>query len=190
MIIFFIRHGETIWNKKRILQGHKDSPLTPKGKISAQKFGERLKKENIEKIYSSDLGRCVQTAEIINRFLNVKLIKTAELRERNFGNLNGLSNKEVAKQINLLDADKKAPNGESFNELKKRIITFIRSLSNRKSRKILLITHDGPTKAILSEYHQINVNSAKCKTSDSIIYRLEAVRNKILKGSLRLITVK
>lgn len=119
MIIYLTRHGETGWHKKGLLQGHKNSPLTVRGKKSAEKKGKILSKENIEIIYSSDLGRCVQTSKIINKYLRTKIIKTSKLRERNFGDLNGKSNKEVREKIDLSDPDEKAPNGESFNELKK-----------------------------------------------------------------------
>src|SRR3989344_5621756 len=121
MIIYFVRHGETEWNKKGILQGHKDSPLTAKGVLGAKKIGKLLRNKNIEVIYSSDLGRCIQTAKIINGWLRIKLSETRMLRERNFGSLNGHSNKEVSGKLNLENAEEKAPNGESFNQLQKRV---------------------------------------------------------------------
>lgn len=142
MMIYFVRHGETEWNKKEILQGHKDSPSTIKGINNAEKLGKILRDKKIEIIYSSDLGRCVQTAEIINRWLKVKIIKTKELRERNFGDLNG-------------------------------------SLLNKKFKKVLIVTHDGPVRAMLSEYYNANFNSKKCDTSVGIIYSIEVNNNKM-----------
>jgi len=94
MIIYLIRHGETILNKKGVTQGHQDSPLTSKGMESAEKHRSLLSKKNIEIIYSSNLGRCVQTAKIINKFVKKDLVKTGELRERDFGVFNGRPNKE------------------------------------------------------------------------------------------------
>lgn len=150
MVIYFVRHGETEWNKRKILQGHKDSSLTLKGRENAEKLGKILRNKNIEIIYTSDLGRCVQTAEIINKYLKVKLIKTKKLRERDFGFLNGRPNKEVEKTLNLSDPNEKAPKGESFNQLKNRIINFIKSLKKKKSEAVLLITHGGALRAIFN----------------------------------------
>lgn len=185
MIIYFVRHGETIWNKKGLLQGHKDSPLTLKGKNTAERKGKALNKENIEIIYSSDLGRCVQTSEIINQRLRIELIKTPELRERDFGNLNGQTNKKVREKLDLSDLNERAPNGESFNQLKKRVIAFIQSFANKKFQKILLVLHDGSARAILSEYYQTYFNSKKCDTSAAVIYSFEIADKKIKEGSLR-----
>lgn len=164
MIIYFTRHGETEWNKKGILQGWKDSALTSKGKELAEKKGRVLVKESIDIIYSSDLGRCLKTAEIINKYLKVKIIKTQKLREQNFGRLNGKPNIEV---------EKSQTGGESFNDMKKRVALFVKSLSAKNHKKVLLVTHDGPAKAILSEYYK------KCAASDRIIYIIE--KNKIKK---------
>ncbi|KKQ21675.1 MAG: hypothetical protein A3G45_02605 [Candidatus Staskawiczbacteria bacterium RIFCSPLOWO2_12_FULL_37_15] len=172
MIIYFVRHGETEWNKKKIVQGHKDSPLTIKGTSSAERLGKLLRGKKIEIIYSSDLGRCVQTAEIINRCLKVKIIKTKKLRERNFGDLNGRPNKEVKKILDLNNPDKKAPNGESFNEQKERVVLFIKKLFSEKFKKILLVIHDGTARAILSEHYNANFNSKKCGTYSNKIYKI------------------
>lgn len=189
MIIYFVRHGETIWNRKGITQGHKNSPLTLKGKNSAKKLGEKLRKENIEKIYSSDLGRCVQTAEIINRYLKVNLIITREMRERNFGDFNGYPAKNIRAELDLSNVNEKAPNGESFNEMKERVIGFIRSLTKekigkRKTKKVLLVTHEGPTRAILSKYYSVNPSSKRCDASDEKAYYFEIENNTIIKDSL------
>ncbi len=95
MIIYLIRHPQTEWNIKRKVQGHKDSPLTKSGKELATKMGNLLKNKNIKKIISSDLGRCVQTAEIVSKKIgDVRIIFTNNLRERDFGELNGQLNKK------------------------------------------------------------------------------------------------
>jgi probable phosphoglycerate mutase len=179
MIIYVVRHGETVWNKKGIIQGHKDSPLTMRGIRSAGKLGKMLIKEAITLIYSSDLGRCVQTADIINKQLNVRLTKTAKLREQNFGDYNGKLNKWVRKRIDIGDPDVKSPNGESFNQMKTRILRFVYSLADQDHGKALLVTHDGPLKAIMSEYYSVDSNSKKCDSSSDNFYRIEIKKNKI-----------
>ncbi len=172
MIIYFVRHGETEWNKKRILQGHKDSPLTAKGINSAEKLAKLLCNKNIEIIYSSNLGRCLQTSKIINKWLKLKIIKTKKLRERDFGDLNGYPNKEVIQKLDLKDAGERAPKGESFNELRKRVVLFIKRISAKKFKNILLVIHDGISRAILSDYYKADFNSKKCDTSADKIYKI------------------
>jgi len=189
MIIYFIRHSETIWNKKGILQGHKDSPLTLKGKGCAEKIGKRLKKENIKRIYSSDLGRCVQTAEIINQYLKVDLFKTSSLRERNFGDFNGYPANFVKTELDFFNVDEKAPNGESWNKTKERVTKFISLLSKKKLDKILLVIHEGSLRAILAEYYQVNFWSSKCDSLDEMIYSFEMKNNTIKRGVLSTIVV-
>ena len=61
--LILIRHGETLWNTERRMQGHLDSPLTGRGLWQAQRLGERLKSLAFASLYSSDLPRAWRTAE-------------------------------------------------------------------------------------------------------------------------------
>lgn len=179
MIVYLVRHGETVMNKKGVTQGHKDSPITSRGMESAENHGKLLSKENIEIVFSSDLGRCVQTAEIINNYIKKELIKTPELRERDFGLLNGQPDKRVVRELDLSNPDEIAPNGESFNQMKNRVLEFIKSLADKDFNKVLLITHEGPVRAILSEYYGVEFNSKKGDSSSEMVYRMEVKDGKI-----------
>lgn len=85
MKIIMVRHGQSIANSKGISQGNKDEwidkPLSKKGKEQAEKVAQRLKNEDIGIIYSSDLKRAKETAEIINEFHNVKIKSDNRLRD-------------------------------------------------------------------------------------------------------------
>jgi broad specificity phosphatase PhoE len=85
MKIFLVRHGQSLANKKRIHQGNgdewKNTPLSNTGKTQARKIAEKLKNENFDKIYSSSLKRAKQTAEIINKFHNKKIIFDERIKE-------------------------------------------------------------------------------------------------------------
>jgi len=91
MSIYIVRHGETDWNREGIYQGHTDTPLNEDGRKTAERLGHTLSKIKISCIYSSDLLRARETAEIINRFLNVPVCYTQDLRELNFGDWTGIS---------------------------------------------------------------------------------------------------
>ena len=150
MVIYIVRHPETEYNKKKIVQGHKDSKLTKNGILIANSLGQKLKNKNISKILSSDLGRCMQTSKIINKYLKLKIIKTKELREMNYGDFNGKTSELIKKNFNLKNLNIVLPNGESFNQMKKRVIKFIKSLD--RTTNILIVTHEGCLRAIISYY--------------------------------------
>ncbi|MDD5145676.1 MAG: histidine phosphatase family protein [Candidatus Pacebacteria bacterium] len=173
MIIYFTCHGQTIWNKKGIIQGHKDSSLTQKGIKSAEKKAKLLNKKGVEIIYSSDLGRCAKTAEIINQWLEVKIVFTKKLRERDFGKFNGKVYEKIKEKIDLSNLNEKAPGGESLNQLRKRVISFIQSFFTKKFKKILLVTHGGPARTILINYCQTDFKSKKIEVSQDAVYSLE-----------------
>lgn len=92
MVIYVARHPETKYNKLAITQGHGDSSLTERGKQTARHLGKLLENTNISKIYTSDLGRCIQTSELINQGLGVIVIPKKDLREQNFGDYNEKKN--------------------------------------------------------------------------------------------------
>jgi broad specificity phosphatase PhoE len=88
---YFARHGETDWNKKRIYIGRQDIPLNETGKMQAAQMYHCLKNEKISHIVSSPLKRALQTAEIINKKMQLPLTIIEELQESTFGSAEGKS---------------------------------------------------------------------------------------------------
>ena len=64
--IYFVRHGQTDWNFLRKFQGQQDIPLNDLGRRQAQAVSERLRRISFDVLYSSDLSRAYETAEMIN----------------------------------------------------------------------------------------------------------------------------
>src|SRR5688572_8434684 len=89
--VIIVRHGETEWNIARIRQGHLDSKLTDKGLAQAKALAQRLARERFSAIYSSDLGRAVQTALAIADVSGHEIITDPRIRERHLGIFQGLS---------------------------------------------------------------------------------------------------
>jgi broad specificity phosphatase PhoE len=87
--LYIVRHGETEWNVKDILQGQLDSPLTERGIEQAHKLGERLGDVNFDRVFSSDLERAERTAEIAFVERQLALATSELLRERNWGIYDG-----------------------------------------------------------------------------------------------------
>lgn len=155
---FIVRHGETEWNVKGLMQGHKDSPLTDRGIQQAKHLAQELKNISFDIIFSSDLPRAKRTAQIIT--LERKLaLKTSELlRERNFGQFEG-KHKSSLKDFDTIFESlsnqekyfyKSAPDIESDEELVGRFITFIREVAiSYPKNTVLLVSHGGMIQALL-----------------------------------------
>ena len=88
-IITIIRHGTTEGIEKGKLQGSTDSPLSQCGRMEAQLTAEALRKHPIETCFCSPLGRARETADIICQPLRIRPVILEELREFDFGWLEG-----------------------------------------------------------------------------------------------------
>ncbi|QSF45918.1 histidine phosphatase family protein [Paenibacillus tianjinensis] len=94
--IGLIRHGSTLWNKEGRIQGHTDNPLDEEGLEQAAALAERLSAEEWNYIYSSDLLRARQTAEIIAARLGLPVAGwVPEIREMDGGLLEGTTEQEL-----------------------------------------------------------------------------------------------
>ena len=75
--IYFVRHGETVWNTKGIMQGRLDSELTEKGVLQAENLSEQFENIDFEAVYSSELGRAYKTANILKSGRDIEVKKLA-----------------------------------------------------------------------------------------------------------------
>lgn len=160
MKIILIRHGETFWNVEDKIQGLHDSPLTPLGAKQAEKIAERLKNEKTDVLLSSTLGRAKQTAEIIKDSMNClhdkEILTFSELNEMDYGKLTGMTRQEVARKRLLpkwyiCRYFFHPKDGESISTKKKKIKNFLSSiLKEYPDKDILMVTHAGPLKVIVS----------------------------------------
>lgn len=90
MRIYFIRHGETDWNKLEKIQGRIDNPLNESGKVQSKKAKEILKDVTFTHAYASTLSRAKETAEIVLEDCNLLITQDPRLLERDFGVLEGM----------------------------------------------------------------------------------------------------
>ena len=155
--LYIVRHGETEWNVIKRFQGQLNTPLTEKGMEKLKETGKNLENVLFEEVYTSELERTVNSAEIIlneNRgYKNkkLKLKKLAELNEVYFGVWQGLKYEEVflkypeeANNYFYNVKNYKAENVKAEN-LKDALERFLRGinkiLDNHKSGNILIVTH-------------------------------------------------
>jgi len=94
--LLLVRHGETDWNAERRWQGHADVPLNERGREQARALAEQLAGESVDAIYSSDLSRARDTADILGARLDVPVVVDADLREIDVGPVEGLTAEESA----------------------------------------------------------------------------------------------
>lgn len=161
-IIYLVRHGETEWNTKKLIQGHSDSPLTNNGVDQANKLAKRLEHIKFDAIFSSDLLRAKRTAEILKLERDLVINTTHLLRERNYDELEGKTWEDIRKdQKELMDKfealseeEKKSfkytPNSESDNEIVTRLITILREVALiYLDKTVLIVTHGGILRTFL-----------------------------------------
>ncbi len=147
---FLLRHGEALSNKKRIISCWPEKarfPLTREGRKQIKKSAKKLKDKKIDLIFSSDLLRTRQTAEIVAGELRVKPRYDKRLREFNAGIFNGRPIKEDRQSFDKeIDRFKIRPSGgENYTDVKKRMYNFFKDIDKKYSKKtILIISHETP----------------------------------------------
>jgi probable phosphoglycerate mutase len=151
-MVYLIRHGETLWNAEKRLQGQLDSPLTGAGVQQAALLAERLSSVQFDAVYSSDLGRARHTAKIITAQTNPVTVSFDErIRERNFGFFQGLTWEEITEKYPEEAAKELSgnpmncvPGGESKQQLLLRTLSFFEDIAlQQTNKKVLVISHGG-----------------------------------------------
>ena len=125
-MIYFIRHGQTPYNKVGKLQGILDIPLSAIGRKQAKVSAEKLKEYKIDIIYSSPLKRTLSTANFINKYHNLNIITDKRIVERGFGNFEGTKNvlSNISDYLDF-ELNLNTNNVESIQALFKRINDFL-----------------------------------------------------------------
>lgn len=148
--LFFVRHGQSEANEKKVICGQLDSPLSKLGIKQARQLKESLDNEglNFDKCYTSPLSRAYKTAEIVYGSNKYNII--SDLVEINAGDYSHLTTKELI-EINPtlhnhgLEPTLKYPKGESLEELNLRTIEWFENMIKQTScsQKILIVAHWG-----------------------------------------------
>lgn len=172
MEIYFVRHGETEWNKLKKFQGLCDSPLTEKGILQAKLLSKHLKDIKFDKIYSSNLKRAKDTAKIIigERDINLNIID--EFAEISMGNVEGMTKidfeNRYAKEFYAFYNDcenynPKIYNGENYFELRERIKIGLKKIinDNKNSSRILIVSHGATLKTLFHLIENKEISTLK-----------------------------
>ncbi|XP_071485527.1 fructose-2,6-bisphosphatase TIGAR-like [Diadema antillarum] len=158
-MLTFVRHGETEYNKQGLLQGQTDIPLNETGFQQAAALGRYLTREPFTRIYSSDLSRCVQTAEGVIKNGKVPrpgIIKDARLRERYFGSFEGATRNKY-RQAQATSPNSSLSGVETASQVVDRGLSFLNDLC----------------KELHQEFEQNREREEICVTTGSLLSREE-----------------
>lgn len=192
--LYLIRHGETYLNRYGKMQGWADSPLTEEGKVVAIETGKKLADIPFDRIYTSDLGRTVETAEILlgqNRHHEDTAIrKMKEFRELFFGSFEGeynevawgkianesgfandvelLQSQPMEEVLNSLHKADPLQHAESFAEFSDRIekgLQIVISEIQKEDENILLISHGVVIMHLIAKFSEEPVGQIRINNS-------------------------
>jgi len=155
--LLLVRHGDTEFNSAERYWGNSDVKLSTAGFRQAERLRDRLATEKIDAAYSSDLQRALATAKLIASAHQLKVITCAELREINFGKIEGLTFDEVSQlypEVTKLWVERnpelKYPGGESIGGFTKRVSKFLSRLEEHTEEEtILIVAHSGVLRTLI-----------------------------------------
>lgn len=153
--ITVVRHGETEWNERRIIQGHTNSSLNETGREQARALAETLRELGFDQIVASDLDRTRETAVVIGEVLGLTPYLDPLLRERSFGEYEGRPTDDLSSDLTgiedsvYVNPDARPPGGESFRDVVERAQRFLQRADEEwAGSRLLVVTHGGMVQAL------------------------------------------
>jgi alpha-ribazole phosphatase len=158
MRLMLIRHGETDWNATLRYQGHANIPLNEQGRAQARKAGARLAHYGAAAIYTSDILRAAETAEIVGAATGLTPEPMPNLREIDVGQWEGLTPEELYRRfpehMAAFDRDPARTvrlGGESYAQLQERALIALNDIhaAYPSDELVLAVSHGGTIRALL-----------------------------------------
>lgn len=167
--IVAVRHGQTAWNADARIQGHTDIALDAVGHDQALRVAAALGEEPLQAVYSSDLLRARQTAAPLADRVGLPLRIDAGLRERGFGEFEGLSFAQIearwpeqAAAWRRRDPDFGARGGEVLRDFRARIVDAVARLASaHRGEQIVLVTHGGVLDLLYREAARVALDAPR-----------------------------
>jgi len=182
--LIFVRHGETESNAERRYMGHEDSPLSALGRAQAAAVASRLAREDIDAIYSSDLGRAAATADAIAEACGLRRTLDERLRERHAGVFQGLRLSKAQEMYPEHFAAQRQPSetcsipgGESALQLQARFTPFLEEICCTHIGGIAaVVTHGGLIRTLLWHFlgsQYASAHRARVDNTSLSVFRCE-----------------
>lgn len=147
--LIVVRHGETLWNREKRMQGTTDTQLSEIGLAQARAVGRRLAARDFKALYSSDLSRARDTARVIGEHCGHEVVIDARLQERRFGIFEGLTAAEIVARypdeharFASRDPDYEVPGGECARKFTLRCLGALAEIADRhRGGEVVVVTH-------------------------------------------------
>lgn len=154
MKLYIFRHGESIGNQQRVFSGWSQMPLTEQGKRQAIALRKKMEGKTFDRVFSSDLQRAVQTAQLT--LPGAELTLDTDLREVNVGSLTERGVEECTEQYGerIMYSRKTRDftffGGENGDDLCARASRFLERVAQSDAEQVAAFTHEGLMKGLLS----------------------------------------
>ena len=161
--LLLVRHGETDWNRDQRFQGHADPPLNETGREQARALANELAAERIDAIYTSDLARARETAELIAERAGVPFVLEPQLREIDVGEWQGLTRPEIEERFpegmrNWHERGHGWESGETYEQLAERVLAALERIVRRHpGERVVVVGHGGTIRAIRAHVDESTV---------------------------------
>ena len=166
--LILVRHGETDWNRDGIWQGHGDPPLNDLGRRQAAELAERLADVAVDALYSSDLRRAYETAEIIGVAKGLEITVEPDLREIDIGAWSGLTHAQIAERFPGMERH----DGEASDAFDARAVGVLTRIARaHEGGHVLVVTHGGVIRAL--DRHLSGEPRAVLANCETVSFRYE-----------------
>ena len=154
--LYLLRHAQSEANLRGVLAGPDNSVnLSDTGRKQSVKVSKHLQNINFQEIYCSPISRCMQTIQpLLGSKPSIQVVQEVKIQEMNYGQWNGkdlkaLSKKRDWQSIQSAPSKFTFPDGESFNQLRRRVSSFLSEISD-KDGPLLVVSHGDVIKMILA----------------------------------------
>ena len=160
MNVYVMRHGTTVWNEAGRTQGRTNNRLSRSGVELTKKVSKEHANVKFDAIICSPLMRTVQTANLMNEYHKVKVIKDQRLIEIDQGVFSGRVYKTLTEEEKKIKNSRDVSYGmESYQSVYTRILDFIIELNREKKYKnVLIVTHNTPASFIANIYNNVEID--------------------------------
>jgi len=162
--IYLLRHGQINYGSEKRYIGITDLPLCNAGALQVARLKEYFSGIEIEKVFTSPLKRCIQTAEILLEGSNTNKTVIDDLKEINMGKWENQTIQYIKHHFHEMYEKRGSdidvfvpPGGESFEQLQKRVMPVFECIAKNTKGNILIISHAGVNRVILSKLSDLSL---------------------------------